>query len=99
MEELVHRGEGGHVPEHQLLLLAAQDVQVDQGVGVRLPHELEVLHQVVLPVEHLVDGLLQLELLGAELVDNPAEDLAPVTGGAALARGWGWGEGRLEKVR
>ena len=36
---------------------------MDEGVGVGLADQLQILHQVLLTVEQLKDGLLQLDLL------------------------------------
>ena len=70
VEGLMKRQQGGHVAKHQLLLLQVENVEVDQGVGVRLPDQLQVLHEIIFPVENFKHCLLQLDFLGREFVQH-----------------------------
>ena len=63
VEGLMKRKQGGHVTKDKMFLRRTEDVQMDQGVSIGLPDQLQILHKIFFSVVDFKDSLLKFYFL------------------------------------
>ena len=63
VEGLMKRKQGGHVTKYQVFFSWTQDVEMDQGVSISFPDQLQILHKIIFSVIDFKHSFLQFDFL------------------------------------